>query len=242
MRPAGEQPVARDHVDGDRDEQVDSQRERFPSLGSSSWLCSRSSARGCFGPTRRRSTRGSAARSPTSRWPIPRAGRSRSTTTRARRPWCSCSWGSLGAFVWGKAYKLKVWRLPLGTPTSRGKAFVNLFPIEPGETMTSILALPEDEAEWETLDVLFATRSGGVRRNKLSDFVQINRNGKIAMKLDDGDSIIGVRSLHERLRMFCSVLISWVDASGSRSVMCGCLRDAIRPGVRGMLPGWRRQR
>ena len=92
----------------------------------------------------------------------------------------------------GKAYKLKVWRLPLGTPTSRGKAFVNLFPIEPGETMTSILALPENEAEWDRLDVLFATRSGGVRRNKLSDFVQINRNGKIAMKLDEGDSIVGV--------------------------------------------------
>ncbi len=92
----------------------------------------------------------------------------------------------------GKAYKLKVWRLPLGTPTSRGKAFVNLFPIEPGETMTSILALPEDEASWEGLDVMFATRSGGVRRNKLSDFAQINRAGKIAMKLDDGDGIIGV--------------------------------------------------
>ncbi len=92
----------------------------------------------------------------------------------------------------GKAYKLKVWRLPLGTPTSRGKAFINLFPIEPGETMTSILALPEDEAQWDGLDVMFATRSGGVRRNKLSDFVQINRNGKIAMKLDEGDSIVGV--------------------------------------------------
>ena len=92
----------------------------------------------------------------------------------------------------GKVYKLKVWRLPLGTPTSRGKAFVNLFPIEPGETMTSILTLPEDETLWDSLDVMFATRSGGVRRNKLSDFVQINRNGKIAMKLDDGDSIIGV--------------------------------------------------
>ncbi len=92
----------------------------------------------------------------------------------------------------GKAYKLKVWRLPLGTPTSRGKAFVNLFPIEPGETMTSILALPEDEALWESLDVMFATRSGRVRRNKLSDFVQINRNGKIAMKLDEGDAIVGV--------------------------------------------------
>jgi DNA gyrase subunit A len=97
----------------------------------------------------------------------------------------------------GKAYKLKVWRLPLGTPTSRGKAFVNLFPIEPGETMTSILALPEDEEVWDSLDVMFATRSGRVRRNKLSDFVQINRNGKIAMKLDaenmlGGDAIVGV--------------------------------------------------
>ena len=92
----------------------------------------------------------------------------------------------------GKAYKLKVWRLPLGTPTSRGKAFVNLFPIEPGETMTSILTLPEDEAKWDALDVMFATRSGGVRRNKLSDFVQINRNGKIAMKLDPDDAIVGV--------------------------------------------------
>jgi DNA gyrase subunit A len=97
----------------------------------------------------------------------------------------------------GKAYKLKVWRLPIGGPTSRGKAFVNLFPIEPGETMTSILTLPEDEATWDGLDVMFATRSGGVRRNKLSDFVQINRNGKIAMKLDvegfpGGDAIVGV--------------------------------------------------
>ena len=92
----------------------------------------------------------------------------------------------------GKVYKLKVWRLPLGDPNTRGKAFVNLLPIESGETITSILPLPEDEATWDRLDVMFATRSGGVRRNKLSDFVQVNRNGKIAMKLDEGDSIIGV--------------------------------------------------
>jgi len=92
----------------------------------------------------------------------------------------------------GKAYKLKVWRLPLGTPTSRGKAFVNLLPIETGESITSILALPEDEASWDQYDVMFATRSGHVRRNKLSDFVDIRRNGKIAMKLDEGDSIVGV--------------------------------------------------
>ena len=92
----------------------------------------------------------------------------------------------------GKVYKLKVWRLPVGAPNSRGKAFVNLLPIEPGESITSILPLPEDEASWDQYDVMFATRSGNVRRNKLSDFVQINRNGKIAMKLDEGDAIVGV--------------------------------------------------
>jgi len=92
----------------------------------------------------------------------------------------------------GKAYQLKVWRLPVGTPTSRGKAFVNLLPIEPGETITSILPLPEDEASWDQFDVMFATRSGTVRRNKLSDFIGIKRNGKIAMKLDEGDAIVGV--------------------------------------------------
>ena len=92
----------------------------------------------------------------------------------------------------GKAYKLKVWRLPVGLPNSRGKAFVNLLPIEQGESITTILPLPEDEATWDRLDVMFATRSGNVRRNKLSDFVQVNRNGKIAMKLDEGDAIVGV--------------------------------------------------
>jgi DNA gyrase subunit A len=92
----------------------------------------------------------------------------------------------------GKVYKLKVWRLPVGTPTSRGKAWVNILPIEPGESITSILPLPEDEATWDQYDVMFSTRSGGVRRNKLSDFVDVRRNGKIAMKLDEGDSIIGV--------------------------------------------------
>ncbi len=92
----------------------------------------------------------------------------------------------------GKVYKLKVWRLPQGVANSRGKAFVNLLPIEPGETITSILALPEDEATWGALDVMFATRSGSVRRNKLSDFVDVRRNGKIAMKLDEGDGIVGV--------------------------------------------------
>ncbi len=92
----------------------------------------------------------------------------------------------------GKVYKLKVWRLPLGDPNARGKAFINLLPIEQGETITSILPLPEDEASWDSLDVMFATKSGDVRRNKLSDFVNLNRAGKIAMKLEGEDAIVGV--------------------------------------------------
>jgi DNA gyrase subunit A len=97
----------------------------------------------------------------------------------------------------GKVYKLKVWRLPLGNPQSRGKAFVNLLPIETGENISNILALPEDEATWDTLDIIFATRSGDIRRNKLSDFVNVNRAGKIAMKLEDGDAIVGVAICNE---------------------------------------------
>lgn len=92
----------------------------------------------------------------------------------------------------GQVYTLKVWRLPVGLPNSRGKAMVNLLPLEPGETITSILTAPEDEAAWDRQDLMFATQSGGVRRNKLSDFQRINRNGKIAMKLDEGDHIVGV--------------------------------------------------
>ena len=92
----------------------------------------------------------------------------------------------------GMAYKMKVWRLPLATPQAIGKALVNLLPLAQDERITTILPLPEDEASWEKLDVMFATKSGYVRRNKLSDFVEINRNGKIAMKLDEGDQIIGV--------------------------------------------------
>jgi DNA gyrase subunit A len=93
----------------------------------------------------------------------------------------------------GMAYKMKTWRLPQGDPRSRGRALVNLLPLEQGETITSVMALPEDERDWEKLDVMFATRSGNVRRNKLSDFVQVNRNGKIAMKPEEGDGIVDVQ-------------------------------------------------
>lgn len=97
----------------------------------------------------------------------------------------------------GICYKMKVWRLPLGGPTSRGKALVNMLPLEQGEQITSILPLPEDEDSWANLDVMFATIRGTIRRNKLSDFVNINRNGKIAMKLEDGDGIVSVDTCSE---------------------------------------------
>lgn len=92
----------------------------------------------------------------------------------------------------GMSYKMKLWRLPEGAPHSRGKAFVNLLPLKPDERVTNILPLPEDEDSWDSLQIMFATKSGGVRRNKLSDFQRVNRNGKIAMKLEDGDAIVGV--------------------------------------------------
>jgi DNA gyrase subunit A len=98
----------------------------------------------------------------------------------------------------GIVYKEKVWRLPIGTPTSKGKALINMLPLEKGERITSIMPLPEDESSWGELDVMFATTRGTVRRNKLSDFVQVNRNGKIAMKLDsDGDEILNVETCNE---------------------------------------------
>lgn len=98
----------------------------------------------------------------------------------------------------GIVYKEKVWRLPVGTPQSRGKALINLLPLQQGERITTIMPLPEDEESWSALDVMFATTRGTVRRNKLSDFVQVNRNGKIAMKLDDeGDEILSVDTCTE---------------------------------------------
>jgi DNA gyrase subunit A len=92
----------------------------------------------------------------------------------------------------GMVYKMKVYKLPLGNPQARGKALVNLLPLDEGETISTVMPLPEDEASWAQSHVMFATLSGYVRRNELSDFVDVKANGKIAMKLDQGDRLIGV--------------------------------------------------
>ncbi len=96
----------------------------------------------------------------------------------------------------GIAYVMKVWRLPLAAPQALGNALINLLPLQQEERITTIMPLPpeaEDEENWGKLHVMFATRSGNVRRNALSDFTNIRQNGKIAMKLDEGDEIVGVQ-------------------------------------------------
>ena len=121
----------------------------------------------------------------------------------------------------GYVFKEKVWRLPLAAPTALGKYLNNILTnLDEGERITSILALPQDEAEWEGLDVMFASTRGTVRRNKLSDFTQVNRSGKIAMKLDEGEAIVDVQMCSED----DDVLLT--TANGQ------CIRFQIRDSVR----------
>ena len=102
----------------------------------------------------------------------------------------------------GMVYKMKVYRLPLGTPQARGKPLVNMLPLKEGETVSTLMPLPEDEESWEDMYVMFATSAGTIRRNRLSDFTNVMANGKIAMKLEDekGESLgrlIGVKTCGE---------------------------------------------
>ncbi|MEC7831178.1 MAG: DNA gyrase subunit A, partial [Pseudomonadota bacterium] len=97
----------------------------------------------------------------------------------------------------GMVYRLKAWKLPLSSPQAKGKAMINLLPLDEDERITTVMPLPEDQEEWNNLYVVFATSSGGIRRNSLSDFWRINKNGKIAMKLDSKERIISVQTCTE---------------------------------------------
>ncbi|NRA73807.1 MAG: DNA gyrase subunit A [Rickettsiales bacterium] len=92
----------------------------------------------------------------------------------------------------GKVYKLKAYKLPVGSATSKGRALVNVLPLQVDEKITTIMPLPEDESKWQGMHLMFATISGNVRRNDLSDFQSIQSNGKIAIKLEENDSLVGV--------------------------------------------------
>jgi DNA gyrase subunit A len=97
----------------------------------------------------------------------------------------------------GMSYQLKVYKLPLGTPQARGKPMVQLLPLSDGETISTLMPLPQEEAKWANMHVMFATSTGNVRRNALSDFTNIKANGKIAMKLEEGERLIAVRPCSE---------------------------------------------
>tara|TARA_Y100001970_G_scaffold17324_1_gene19558 strand:- start:3528 stop:6233 length:2706 start_codon:yes stop_codon:yes gene_type:complete len=97
----------------------------------------------------------------------------------------------------GMVYRLKTWKLPLSSPQAKGKAMVNLLPLDEDERITTVMSLPENQDEWDNLYVIFATSSGGVRRNSLADFWRINKNGKIAMKLGSKERIISVQTCTE---------------------------------------------
>ncbi len=98
----------------------------------------------------------------------------------------------------GQVYKLKVYRLPQGAANTRGKALVNMFPLKEGERITTFMPMPEDESTWDEMHIFFATAKGNVRRNDLSDFHDIRANGKIAIRLDEADSLVSVQPCTER--------------------------------------------
>ena len=93
----------------------------------------------------------------------------------------------------GQVYKLKVYKLPLGTPQAKGRALVNIFPLKEGEKITTLMPLPENVADWQDLNIMFATAKGNARRNDLSDFHNIPSNGKIAIRLDAEDHLVHVK-------------------------------------------------
>jgi DNA gyrase subunit A len=99
----------------------------------------------------------------------------------------------------GKVYRLKVWRLPEGGPATRGRPMVNLLPLSPGETIRTVLPLPEDEESWKDLSVVFATAHGNIRRNSMDAFTNVPGNGKFAIRFDEDatDRLVGVALLSE---------------------------------------------
>ena len=97
----------------------------------------------------------------------------------------------------GQVYSLKLYKLPLGNPQSKGRPIVNLLPLKEGEVINNIMPMPENQEEWDNMHIMFATSKGNIRRNDLSDFKKIQSNGKIAIRLDEGDSLVNVMACSE---------------------------------------------
>tara|TARA_R110002126_G_scaffold70927_2_gene178224 strand:+ start:2018 stop:4780 length:2763 start_codon:yes stop_codon:yes gene_type:complete len=135
----------------------------------------------------------------------------------------------------GMVYQMKTYRLPIGTPQSRGKALVNLLPLEPGEWIQTIMPMPAEEEEWAGMHIMFATSAGTVRRNALSDFTNIKRNGKIAMRLDENDRLINVQPCMEEDDVFLTTRDGKAIRFRATDVRLFRGRDSL--GVRGIRLG-----
>jgi DNA gyrase subunit A len=97
----------------------------------------------------------------------------------------------------GQVYSLKLYKLPLGNPQSKGRPIINILPLEKGENITNVMPIPESQDEWDNMHIMFATAKGNIRRNDLSDFKKIQSNGKIAIRMDDDDSLVNVMACNE---------------------------------------------
>lgn len=132
----------------------------------------------------------------------------------------------------GMAYVLKVYRLPIATATSKGKALINILPLEKNEKISTIMLLPTDESQWDNLQIMFATSKGNVRKNKLSDFLNIRANGKIAMKLEDDEYLVSVATCHEEQDILLSTYSGRCIRFPSTDVRVFASRNST--GVRGV--------
>ena len=132
----------------------------------------------------------------------------------------------------GQVYSLKLYRLPLGNPTSKGRPMVNIISLKENEYITNIMPMPEDQDDWDKLNIMFATTQGNVRRNDLSDFKRIQSNGKIAIRLDDNDKLISVKVCHEDDH----ILLASRDGKATRFEVkdVRVFRSRTSDGVRGM--------
>ena len=132
----------------------------------------------------------------------------------------------------GQVYSLKLYRLPLGNPTSKGRPMVNIISLKENEYITNIMPMPEDQDDWDKLNIMFATAQGNVRRNDLSDFKRIQSNGKIAIRLDDNDKLISVKVCHEDDH----ILLASRDGKATRFEVkdVRVFRSRTSDGVRGM--------
>ena len=118
----------------------------------------------------------------------------------------------------GLVYKLKAWKIPQGTPNSKGKTLFNLLPLKNHQSISSIMPLPDNENEWRKLYVVFATAKGKIRKNSLEDFSSIQSSGKIAMKLDEDDKIIGVKICREDQDIMLSTILGKCIRSMSKKL------------------------